>query len=469
MSRLFQIAFLMGGISLLLMTAGIALSRVDEPLEWMIYEDEEAVYWLHPDSGIERRMFASPSEPWTLRWRFHNNHFYFLMWTPNRHLFRIDSDGKNLQHLSHDIEQGIGDFGLVNNKFLIAETFEYNGPADILLSTSDTTTISWINLTNTPNQTDLFWTISADNEWLYFTSQLKNELDEWGVFRIRIDGTQRELLVTNPNHSTFIDLSPNGEWLWFVRNNQANNQLYRLSTISGSLEQLSELNVDRIVGWSSNREQLFFTANDGNHEGIYQVEDDGTNLSEVSSNIELRDGIARISPDGSIIIVLSCSNSNCGDIFSINLANGNLDQLTNSNSTERFVQWSPDGKQILYAITSPDAYSFQRQYFIADADGQNTFPLAPMEQSVYFPDWSPDGEWITFTAEIQSSMSALFRIRRDGTNRQQLTHNRKEVTFHTWSPPIDIEWNRVQSFLVGIGMLAGGLSIAIFQRGKRRV
>ena len=58
--------------------------------------------------------------------------------------------------------------------------------------------------------------------------------------------------------------------------------------------------------------------------------------------------------------------------------------------------------------------------FIADADGANARALVPDWGLEYSPSFSPDGQWVVFTAE-PDGQADVYRIRPDGTGVEQLT------------------------------------------------
>lgn len=469
--RIFQWIILISGIGLLLMTAMVAVVREDEPLEWMIYEDQDYVYWLHPDSGYERAAFASPDVYTTYNWSQYGDYFYFLLWTPPYslpHLFRIDTNGRHLEPLSQDIIRGIDSFQFVDNKYLIAQTSEGYGPPDILRLKHDSPNIEWENLTNSPRMYDLLWSISADSEWLYFASETDHTTNEWEAFRTRIDGTDQAFMATLPENVTYVDRrsfvqgTPDDEWLWLtfiVDLSQQYSELYRLSTVDGTLEQLSDMSVDRTIGWSANKEWFVFTAVVGDQESIYRIRADGSNVQELTQQIDFEFSVPRLSTDENVIMLSSLPDGdNNADIFRIDIEDGNIVQLTHSDDDEYFADWSQDGKQFIYFTTILGAYGFEREFYITDLDAQNSIRLTQYEDVASVPRWSPDGKWLIFTAISDNDTHALFRVRSDGTERQQLVGNKKEIRFHTWSTT-DVAWSKFQSFGIGLGLVISGLGL----------
>ncbi len=57
-----------------------------------------------------------------------------------------------------------------------------------------------------------------------------------------------------------------------------------------------------------------------------------------------------------------------------------------------YPNWSPDGKQIVYANQVGDAL----EQFVCDADGKNVRQLTHIGKISCPAAWSPDGEWISF-------------------------------------------------------------------------
>jgi Tol biopolymer transport system component len=324
----------------------------------------------------------------------------------------------------------------------------------------------WQNMTNTPTVSDYFWAFSNDEEWFYFSSQAENLTSEADVFRMRLDGTQRQLLSHIPAYGTFVDWSPDGEWLWFIIRLDRERKLYRLSTISGTLEQMTDLNILQTEGWAGNDEWFIFTASNGSESDTYRINVDGTDASPFSCPKPC--GFSpEFSADRTKIMVSTCEMADCNtELFLIDIADNRVTQLANSESNRFLLEWLPDGDKITYVRVSSNADRFQRHYFIADVDAQNPIPLTQSNDFAVFVEWSPDGEWFVFEADSYSGYRSFYRIRSDGTDRQQLTHNKKEILFHTWSIGTVYVWNRLQSFLFSINLIGGALLIC-FQSHQR--
>jgi len=111
------------------------------------------------------------------------------------------------------------------------------------------------------------------------------------------------------------------------------------------------------------------------------------------------------------------------DIFTMNPDGSDVRQLTTVGPD--FMAccggWSPDGKQYVFAVNTPDFSSIQ--LWITNTDGSNQHLL--FDDPSYFdvlPTFAPDGGHVVFSHCIQTTFQCgVFRIRVDGTDLTQIT------------------------------------------------
>lgn len=185
--------------------------------------------------------------------------------------------------------------------------------------------------------------------------------------------------------------------------------------------------------WSPDGEQLLFhSKRDGNWE-LYLMDADGENKINLTNN-RADDSFAHWHPDGDKIVFHSNRDGDY-DIYMMDADGENVTNLTGTRANEYGPHPSPDGKQI--------AFSRQldyRQVFVMDIDGENEQQLTDANGGSYFPYWHPDSDRLVFHSDRENGKSEIFQIDSDGENLERVTNNENEIEayFPTFSP--DGEW-----------------------------
>lgn len=99
-------------------------------------------------------------------------------------------------------------------------------------------------------------------------------------------------------------------------------------------------------------------------------------------------------------------------------------------------QVSPDGKWILYTLTSTDSAKDKRNtdIWMMSWDGTEKVQLTNSPDGESSPRWSPDGKYISFTASRGGGGSQVFLLNRLGGEAIKLTEVKGELSDYAWSP-----------------------------------
>jgi Tol biopolymer transport system component/tRNA A-37 threonylcarbamoyl transferase component Bud32 len=186
-----------------------------------------------------------------------------------------------------------------------------------------------------------------------------------------VTGKFRPLTVSNVNEY-YPSVSPDGQKIVFSTE-EDDFDLLNLPLAGGVMSPvLSTTRNEKSPAWSPARDEFAYVTNQSGHDEIWIRSRDGEWERPVVTANEYRDR----------------------PFFS--LAN---------------LEFSPDGKRIAYQSRESDTY----RVWIAAAAGGPPVPLVPLEleRRDYqdTPTWSPDGNWVAFTATDASGTFALWKIR----------------------------------------------------------
>ncbi len=129
-------------------------------------------------------------------------------------------------------------------------------------------------------------------------------------------------------------------------------------------------------------------------------------VREITKGPERKDGTFTFTPDGRI--VLETQHGGSRDLWIMDSDGGNQKQLTFDSLMETMPRVSPDGRSIIF-VSNPGIWKI-------DIDGSNRRQLS---KTGLFPEFSPDGEWIIYTAT--GVKWTMWKMRSDGSDPQQLT------------------------------------------------
>ena len=170
---------------------------------------------------------------------------------------------------------------------------------------------------------------------------------------------------------------------------------------------------------------------------IYTMDPDGANVTNITNSPTFGEVFPRFSPVGKKISFAGYAPGKPTDICVMSSDGSNCLNLTNSPGVnEESHCWSPDEQRIVYAKSESGRCSV---WVMNANDGSNKVQLTNGPYDVY-PDWSPDGNYITFARGMTPGASIkfeqIFVMNADGTNVHRLTYTANAAWdgYPSWSP-----------------------------------
>jgi dipeptidyl aminopeptidase/acylaminoacyl peptidase len=142
-------------------------------------------------------------------------------------------------------------------------------------------------------------------------------------------------------------------------------------------------------------------------------------------------------------------------IFIVQVATHEVRQLTQGTNDEHSIDWSPDGREILFESNhEPNSDEFfNYDIFAVKVDDGSVRRLTATESNEYAPRWSPDGKKIIYSGnrrgltdrETNMEDSHVWLMDADGSNRHEVSGNiDNRQSLPLWSPEGDAAYFTVQ-------------------------
>ncbi len=255
------------------------------------------------------------------------------------------------------------------------------------------------------------------------TCQLDKDISKEQICIVNADGSGYHQ-ITNENgiRHFYPSISPDGQSVVYSAYNEQTThyEIYEFVFSTGELKQLTfalgDLNAPEI---SPNGSTIVFTRfyNDPERPTSWLINRDGSNPREVSADRAID---PTWSPDGKQILFASVANG-LSQLFIINVDGTGLRQVSNLPALRGRSDWSPQGLIVTYS-----GKPWERELFAMNIDGTGQHQISPAGGNSQGPSFSPDGQWVVFTAyfdRYEVHGCEIYIMRLDGTDLRRLTNN----------------------------------------------
>jgi Tol biopolymer transport system component len=156
---------------------------------------------------------------------------------------------------------------------------------------------------------------------------------------------------------------------------------------------------------------------------------DGSGFRRLTTDDTRQHFYPSLAPDGRSVVYSAYREDNVYEIYEMDIAGGNVVQLTNRLGILNAPEISPDGKSIVFKQSS--GFNNRNKIWIMDRDGQNVTNLPKVDG--WDPTWSADGKYFLFASAMNGTVQ-LYTIRVDGSSLHRITNLPAIRGRSDWSP-----------------------------------
>ncbi len=261
-----------------------------------------------------------------------------------------------------------------------------------------------------------------------FTCQLFKVQASNQICLMNADGSgTRRLTTDNSRQHRYPSLAPDGQSVVYAAFREANvYEIYEIKITDGSSNRLTDrLGILAAPEISPDGNSIVFTlglAASDKHE-IWTMNRDGSNPRKVFAPANAIAGAwdPTWSPDGTEILFAS-DMGGTNQLWIIAAEGGNPRKVSNLPALRGRSDWSTD-----YFIVTYSGEAWARELFLMNSDGSNPHQITPAGGNSQGPSFSPDGQWVAFTAYFNKIKDdhgcEIYIMRVDGSDLRQLTNN----------------------------------------------
>ncbi len=268
--------------------------------------------------------------------------------------------------------------------------------------------------------------ISPDGHYIAYTITMRDHPGRpYGQLWVMELGTEKSVRLGGDKAAGGAVWSSDGKWIAFhgadgekhgllIARPDGSDATF-LAPLAGTNSPLPGAGND--VAWSPDGKQIAFVSSTPG-EGSAEASGDPMVITRYLYKPDAGEGMTRFNDNQRL------------HIFAVDIASKQVRQLTQGNYDEHSIDWSPDGRQLVFASNrepNQDEF-FNYDLFILQLSDNSVHRLTTTENCEYEPLWSPDGKTIVYRGtrrgltdrETTMEDTHVWLMNADGSNRREI-------------------------------------------------
>ncbi len=242
-------------------------------------------------------------------------------------------------------------------------------------------------------------------------------------------------LTTSEFDNRYASYSPDGKWIVFETNRDANWEIYVMDSQGKNLRRLTKDKADdRRPSWHPNGRKILFESNRDSAYAIYEMRIRSLKVKKmVDAPVGAQLVFASYGPQGQGIGAALKISDEESNIVMYRTKYPQLETLIKNGKRNTYPRFSPNGDEVLY-FSRQDTENVDDEIYVFNMKTKQNRRLTHWPTHNFCPAWSADGTQVVYVTSMEEVRPELYIMDDTGGNPTRITYNKDGDTLPNWHP-----------------------------------